>query len=129
MAVPEVESVEGLPPAVALHVAGNDALELRSGLRVVGDHLTGEGLSVGCLSAARSLGLDFEHVAHRGFLDDVFRFRRDAEGELTPVLFPVSCADAAVERKALNEMLEQSGPGSRATVRSQGRRVIWLRPL
>jgi hypothetical protein len=42
MAVPEVESVEGLPPAVALHVAGNDALELRAGLRVVGDHLTGE---------------------------------------------------------------------------------------
>ena len=95
---------------------------------MVGDHLTGEGLSVG-LSARDLWGLDFEHVAHHGFLDDVFRFRRDAEGELTPVLFPVSCADAAVERKALNETLEQSGPGSRAMVISRGRRVIWLRPL
>jgi hypothetical protein len=64
------------------------------------DHLAGESLLGRIAFLLRDLcGLDFEHVAHRGFLDEIFRLRRDPRAELTPVFSPADCANAAVERK------------------------------
>ena len=66
-----------------LQIATDHPLEIRARFRMIRNHLRGEGLLVSIALLLRDLcRLDLEHIAHRGFLDEVRRLRSNAEGRI-----------------------------------------------